>query len=265
MDFTLQTYNLLLRSIINSDYATQTIEDFVQNPKEKVIVLRHDVDERPANALKLAELEYSLGIKATYYFRIVKISNVPEIIKKIAKLGHEIGYHYEDYSLSEGNIDIAITTFNENLAYFRQFYPVTTACMHGSSFSGFDNRIIWEKYAPSDFNLIAEPYLSVDYSKVFYITDTARSWDGGKYSIRDNVVDHFNLNFHNTNEIIESIESGNYPKQSIIQSHTLWTDNIIEWYWLEFRERVRNPLKILLKNTPFLKNVMYLLTKKISN
>lgn len=264
MDFTVKTYRLLLRTIINSGYSIQTIEDFIQNPNIKTIVLRHDVDERPTNALKLAELENSMGIKTTYYFRIVKISNVPEIIKKIANLGHEIGYHYEDYALSDGNLEIAIATFQENLAYFRQFYPVSTVCMHGSSFSGFDNKIIWEKYDLSDFNLIAEPYLSVDYSKVFYITDTARCWDGGKYSIRDNVVNHFNLSFHHTNEIIEAIDSGNYPEQSIIQSHTLWTNNLREWIWLEIRENVRNKLKVVLQKVPFLKDLGYKVIKQYS-
>lgn len=265
MDFTLKAYKTLLHTIRNSGYVFQTFEDFIVDPMEKVIVLRHDVDERPENALKMAELENALGIRATYYFRVVKISNNPDIIKKIVKLGHEIGYHYEDLSLNNGNIEKAVKSFKSNLQYFRSYYPVSTVCMHGSSFSSYDNRNIWESHSLDEFKLIAEPYLSVDFSKVFYITDTARRWDAGKYTIRDTVSGKYNLSFHSTMDIIQSIKSNGFPNQAIVQSHTLWTNNIIEWIWLELRERIRNPLKIVLRNMPFLKNAMYLLTKKVSN
>ncbi len=264
-DFTLKSYKKLLISILTSNFEIQTIEDFIKKPKDKVIVLRHDVDERPENALKMAVLEHSMGISATYYFRIVKISNKPDIIQTIAELGHEIGYHYEDYSLSNGDLKLAISTFKKNLEYFRQYYPVTTVCMHGSSLSGFDNRTIWEHYSLDDFKLIAEPYLSIDFSKVFYITDTARCWDGGKYSIRDKVSNYFNLSFHNTNDIVESINLGNFPNVSIIQSHTLWSDNITEWIWLEAREFVRNRAKLFLQKIPFVKKYAYSLIKSYSN
>ncbi|MBA7531110.1 hypothetical protein ES705_23321 [subsurface metagenome] len=40
------------------------------------------------------------AIKGTYYFRIVTQSFNPEIIEQIAELGHEIGYHYEDFVLA---------------------------------------------------------------------------------------------------------------------------------------------------------------------
>ncbi|NLI55998.1 hypothetical protein GX420_03305 [bacterium] len=265
MDFTLKTYKSLLQAIKDSGYAFQTFEDFIKNPKEKVVVLRHDVDERPYNALKMAELESYMGINSTYYFRIVKISNNPDIINKIVDLGHEIGYHYEDLSLNNGNVEKAAISFRNNLLYFRSYYPVSTVCMHGSSFSGIDNRKIWEHHSLEEFNLIAEPYLSVDFSKVFYITDTARRWDAGKYSIRDTVKGDFNLSFHSTKDIIRSLRNNDFPNQAIIQSHTLWTNNISEWLWLEVRERIRNPLKLVLNNFPPLRNLMYYFTKKVSS
>ncbi|HQE53375.1 MAG TPA: hypothetical protein PLD74_13545, partial [Prolixibacteraceae bacterium] len=56
--------------------------------------LRHDVDARPQNSLRLARLEHTLGIRGTYYFRIPHTFQ-PSIIQEIASLGHEIGYHYE--------------------------------------------------------------------------------------------------------------------------------------------------------------------------
>lgn len=260
-DFTLKTYKVFLKSVLDAGYDIQTFEDFIRAPKQKVIILRHDVDERPRNALKMAEAEHSSNITATYYFRIVRISNNPEIIRRIAEMGHEVGYHYEDLSLANGNMKVALESFRQNLEYFRQFYPVATVCQHGSSFSKFDNKSIWKKQSLEDFQLTGEPYLSVDYSKVFYISDTARRWDGMKYSVRDKVPDHFNLRFRKTKELIQLIKTGRYPDVSVIQCHTLWTDNLAEWYWLQFREFVRNRLKIFSLEFPLLRKFFYLLTK----
>ena len=74
-DDTLKSYKLLLLAFQQSNYHFQTFEEFVTSPSEgKVVVLRHDVDELAWNALKMAQLENSLGIRATYFFRIVKQS-----------------------------------------------------------------------------------------------------------------------------------------------------------------------------------------------
>lgn len=257
MDFTIKQYTKLLKSIQFTKFNFQTMEDFINNPLSKVIVLRHDVDERPYNALKLAQVEFKLGIKATYYFRILKISNNPEIIKKIVELGHEIGYHYEDYSSCYGNLSKAINQFSENLAYFRSYYPVKTVCMHGSSMSGYDNKIMWQDNKLSDYGIIGEPYLSIDYSKVLYLTDTGRCWNGGKYSVRDFVNDNYQFSFHRTSNIIEALQNDRLPNQIILQSHTLWTDSIKEWLWLEIREKLRNNLKIIIVKMPMIKKLAY--------
>ncbi len=77
----------------------------IRNPKSEIpqtpsslphafVILRHDVDARPQNSLRLARLEHTLGIQGTYYFRIPHTFQ-PSIIQEIASLGHEIGYHYE--------------------------------------------------------------------------------------------------------------------------------------------------------------------------
>jgi hypothetical protein len=71
-------------------------QSFIQS----VIALRHDVDRSPNYALKTAQIEHDLGIRGSYYFRIVPESFDAGIIERIAELGHEIGYHYEDVDLA---------------------------------------------------------------------------------------------------------------------------------------------------------------------
>jgi len=261
MDFTIKKYKQLLTALKTAGYTFQPFAEFIENPAVKTIILRHDVDERPKNALKMARAEYELGIRATYYFRIVKIRNKPEIIRKIVGLGHEIGYHYEDYSACNGDMEKALRQFGENLAYLRSYYPVVTVCMHGSSMSEHDNRRIWKHAGLSEFDLIGEPYLSVDYDQVFYLTDTGRRWDGSKYNVRDTVKNNYKLSFHRNGEIISAIRDGKFPDQVLLQSHTLWTNNFIEWYGLEFREWLRNGFKVIALRVPGMKKLLYRLIK----
>lgn len=250
-DFTLKSYQSLVQAFQRAGYQFQTFEDFVTQPREgKTVVMRHDVDELAWNALKMARLENKLGISATYFFRIVKQSNVPEVIESIVALGHEVGYHYEDLALAEGDEGKAIETFEENLSYFRKYYPVRSVCMHGSSTSKFDNRLLWKKHSLSDYGLVGEPYLSVDFDKVFYMTDTGYAWDGGKYAVRDIVESPFGLKFHTTAQVVDCINEGKFPEQALILAHTLWTDSRWQWDWLHLREFFRNNLKLWAKNSP---------------
>lgn len=266
MDFTVKKYKQLLQAIKSSKYTIQNMASFIENPASRVIVLRHDVDERPENTIALAKAEQHLGICATYYFRIVKISNNPEVIKEIVRMGHEIGYHYEDYASCKGDLETASKQFQQNLAYFRQFFPVKTVCMHGSSMSGYDNRDLWKHYALTDFGLIGEPYLTIDYSDMLYLTDTARTWNGDKYSIRDSVNNNIKeSDICKTDDIIRRLHTNDLPEKIILQSHTLWTDNMAEWVWLECREGLRNKLKVVLQRSSVMKNLSYKIIQRYSN
>jgi hypothetical protein len=155
----------------------------------------------PENSLQFARIQAGKGIRGSYYFRIVPESFDEEVIKEIAGLGHEIGYHYEtmdtackkikdrnkntkviDYDLL---IDSAYEEFCRNLEIFRKIVPVITICMHGSPLSRYDNRAIWMKSDYKKLGIIAEPYFDVNFAEVYYLTDTGRRWDGGEISIRD--------------------------------------------------------------------------------
>ena len=255
-DFTLKTYRALLSAFADAGYRIMPIADFLACGDGAVTVgLRHDVDEKAYNALAMANVEHELGIKSTYYFRIVGQSNVPEVIMAITAMGHEVGYHYEDLAIAEGDMDRAIATFRSNLAYFRQYYPVKTVCMHGSSTSKHDNRRLWDYYKLSDFGLVGEPYLSVDFSRVYYLTDIGRAWDGGRFAVRDVVANDFGLTFHSTQQIIDSLQRGQFPPKAMVLAHTLWTDNIVAWNWLQLREYARNNIKLIARDNPLVSRI----------
>jgi hypothetical protein len=197
----------------------------------------------------MAKLENDLGIQSSYYFRSVPFVFKPDIIKQIAALGHEIGYHYEDLSLTNGDVEKAYESFKKNLEAFRKLYPVKTICMHGSPRSKWDSREIWGKYDYKKLGIIGEPYFDVDYNEVFYLTDTGRRWDGWKMNVRDKVAHQKKwkekgLVFHSTNEIIKAAENNQLPNKIMINTHPhRWFDN----YWGWGKELILQNLKNLVK------------------
>ena len=96
MDITIKKYQKLLTALQQQGASFQTFSEFLQNPQEHSNILRHDVDLLPGNSLRFAQIQAELGIKGSYYFRAVPQSWDEAIIKKIAALGHEVGYHYEN-------------------------------------------------------------------------------------------------------------------------------------------------------------------------
>ena len=107
MDFTVKKYEELLKALIAQNYTFQTFNNYLKSPNSKVVLLRHDVDDLPENSLRFAKIQYELGIKGVYYFRAVPQSWDVKIIKEIASLGHEVGYHYETMDTADGNVDKA--------------------------------------------------------------------------------------------------------------------------------------------------------------
>lgn len=256
-DFTLKKYNELLQILNDDGYHFVTFEQYCSDklaqPGIKYVILRHDVDLKAENSLATAKIEYSLGIAASYYFRVVEQSNKPEIIKAIVSLGHEIGYHYEDMSICGGNTEKAIEHFKKHLAYFRQFYPVKTICMHGAPRSKFDGRDLWKQFDYHEFGVIGEPYFDVDFSKVFYLTDTGRRWDGFNVSLRDKVPVYQDqwiqqgLVYHSTNDVLDAIKKKALPLQLMITTHPQrWTDRRKEWLDEMVKQSAKNMVKSLM-------------------
>lgn len=249
-DFTLIKYEAFLKSAIEAGYQLVSYQEYIKHDYEKVLMLRHDVDKKPLNSLRTAELQHRLGARGTYYFRATKESFNVEIIKKIRDLGHEIGYHYEDLTFFKGDAAKAIVHFEKWLNKLKELYPVETICMHGSPMSKWDNREIWKNYDYRSFGIIAEPYFDIDFNKVFYITDTGRQWDGNKVSVRDKVNSSFNLSFHTTDDLIEAFRSDKMPNHIMQNIHPQrWTNNPIEWH----KERTLQNLKNRVKKALFVK------------
>lgn len=130
-DFTLKIYNQLLEKLLGKGYGFATFGQWAEQ-KEQILrqaqdartqsamhlplcILRHDVDKLPENSLATAKIENELGIRGTYYFRIVPDSFDEQIIREIATLGHEIGYHYEEVDFAWREINGQWSMFDGQL------------------------------------------------------------------------------------------------------------------------------------------------------
>jgi hypothetical protein len=214
-DFMMGKYQELCQTLLDCDYSIVPVFDWLKQrgagqhdagmvTDHAVAVVRHDVDRRPGNALKMAELEYVMGICSTYYFRYPSTFK-PEIIRHIQGLGHEIGYHYEVLSKAKGDPERAIHLFEQELRAMREVCDIRTICMHGSPLSRYDNRDLWNHYDLQDFGVDGEAYLSLQDAGLRYFTDTGRNWCG-KHSVRD-------------------VMPGSSPALSYVET----TDDLIDW------------------------------------
>ena len=207
-DFTLKRYERLCLALLDSGYTSLTVYSYlVGQNNNKLVILRHDIDRKPMNALRMSELEHELEINATYYFRF-PYTFKSDIIRKIRGLGHEVGYHYEVLSKAKGDYEKAVELFEKELSEFRKICDVKTICMHGSPLSRYDNRDLWNRYDFRDFGIIGEAYLSI--KEVNYFSDSGRSWNW-KNKMRDFMIDNNNnsnlISVDTTDELINLIKS----------------------------------------------------------
>lgn len=252
-DFSIEAYKKLLLELKSKSDSFLTVNEHFSVQSNDHIVLRHDVDKLPEKSLEFARIQNELGIKGTYYFRMVSCSYNEDIINKIVALGHEIGYHYENLSIvkmQHGNLDRSVLMehafedFKLNLNKLRNLYPVSTICMHGSPMSLIDNKELWKVFDYKELGIIGEPYLDIDFSKMFYITDTGRTWKNTRASIRDRVESDYDTEFNSTRSIIEAVKSGDFPKFTMFTFHPQrWHDEIGKWYYELIMQKSKNVIK----------------------
>lgn len=246
-DFTIKKYTELCNAI-NENYTTVTVAEYILDHPKNLAILRHDVDVCPKKAFRMATLENELGIRSTYYFRVIPKIFKPEVIKKIHKLGHEVGYHYEVLDKANGNFEKAIELFEKELKSFREICDIKTICMHGNPLTSWNNRDLWQKYNFKEYGIIGEVYLSIDYDEVMYFTDTGRGWSG-KYSLKDfvGVNNPYLKGINSTSDLIGLIHENKVKSMCLLTHPKRWNDSYIPWLKEFAFQSTKNIIKSCLK------------------
>ncbi len=115
------------------EFNTIRADEILSSPKDKWIVVKHDVETDVSKAVKLAEIEHKYGIRATYYVQANLVEKNSELLKFIAGLGHEVSYHYDVLDACDGDYKKAIESFTTYKNYFEHHgFLVKTVCPHGN-------------------------------------------------------------------------------------------------------------------------------------
>jgi len=108
--FSPEGYRKIIEYGLEKGYKFISFKDFEKNKhQEKICILRHDIDLSLDLAFEMAEYEYELNIKSTYFILLFNDFYNPlspksrKLIRIISDLGYEIGFHWNplDYINSE--------------------------------------------------------------------------------------------------------------------------------------------------------------------
>jgi len=270
-DFTYNKYEKLCETLLKSDLSILTVKDYIlmEDKPNKFVIIRHDIDDETdlTYAIRMAKTENKLGFKTSYYFRTCENVFNTDCIKQIEQLGHEIGYHYEVLGETEGDYEKAIELFEVNLNKFKKICDIKTIAQHGGPLRNclnvvkisnivqifkqmiqgkhildrWESKDMWTKYDYEKYGIIGEPYLSIDFGKIAYLSDTNRSWINTKYRLKDKVNSGVNLkSIKKTDDLIENIKSEKLQKIHILIHPSNWKITLHEWMMWFILQHLRN-------------------------
>ena len=196
VSFTYAFYSELISCLKKEGYSFADYHNY--EDYSKCVILRHDIDNSIDKSIAMAEVEARLGVKSTYFVLVTSdFYNVGskknlEGLRKIQKLGHEIGLHFDEmaYEATE-NVPSAIARESSVLSGIIGT-QVTTVSMHRPS-----NKTLEANYEiPGMINSYGKTFFN-DFK---YLSDSRRRW-------REPVLDIIN--------------SGQYDKLHIL-THAIW-------------------------------------------
>lgn len=148
----------------------------VQKTQGQFVILRHDIDYSLKKALKMAEINKSLSVKATFfilincpYYNIFETKSLA-LIKKILSFGHQIGLHYDGAMIENLNISPQIF-LKETIQYLERIIQTKIAVL--------------AQHNPAEAKKIILPTGYLDaYSRKFtknikYLSDSCQKWHNG--------------------------------------------------------------------------------------
>ena len=170
----LDYYDLYLKLARKKGYVITSYADYIENYKntdQKVLILRHDIDEYNDGTEKMFKIEKRNHVKATYYLRWVTFDK--KFIYELNEAGFEVGLHYETIStycdtfnkkiLSKEDIDKCREILKQEIINFksRSGINIKTIASHGSNTNirlKIPNNILLEGENYSDYGIISETY-----------------------------------------------------------------------------------------------------------
>jgi hypothetical protein len=191
----LSDYRELLSSALGRGYAFTSVERYWQevcagtlDHEGRHFVLRHDVDTDPGTAGAMWEIERSLGITSSFYFRRSTLDL--DLMAQMAAAGSEVSYHYEELAAVAKRrrpkseealrslIPEAQRRFRANITRLREVtgLPMTVVAAHGDfvnrRFGIGSNAILFDPSFREELGIVLDTR-----DPAFLSSVTSHQWD----------------------------------------------------------------------------------------
>lgn len=170
-NFSYKHYVEILEKFKKKGYSFALFDDEI---KDKVVWLRHDLDHSIEKAVLIADLERSVGAKATYCIRFASpFDNMfskknQEAIDKIVHRGHDIALHFEREAWKGDNI---IYQIKRQMQTLERFFPIK------------NNIVSFHRPQDDIFNKHFDEFINTYDKKFFgdvlYLSDSTGHWRSG--------------------------------------------------------------------------------------
>ena len=200
-DFTLENYKNLIELSINSGFEFISYTDTF-NQGRKDILWRHDVEFEPDIALKMAQIETSLGVKSTYFFQIhstyynIFDPHYTDVFNKIHAMGHSVGLHFDSHYYGIENEDQLSYFIKLDKDYMEKVLRVNIDAFSFHNTTPFTQSCLEYKYAE-----LINVYSSHFKERYNYCSDSLGYWrfDVLEEVLRDPSIHHLHVLVHDAN------------------------------------------------------------------
>ena len=232
-------YERLLNALDSTKFKVVTIDELnrTKNDEKVMVGMRHDVDNHPFKALRMAEMEAAHGFNATYYILATSVywgeyndgtyrryESMGPVYQELQNLGAEIGIHNDLLAIMIHH-KLEPFAFNmQELAYYNSLdINIIGTVAHGSSIASavLPNFNIFSDFAQTD---------SVEYQGVKYpIGEHSMANFGFEYEA--NFVDHDYYfsesggtwgNTSGIDGLIEALQNSKVGERFQILTHPCW-------------------------------------------
>jgi len=180
-EFSTKHYREILETGLKKGYEFTHFEDTeLAAPGRKICILRHDIDYLPEGAIRFAEIENELGVKATYFFQIcAKTYNLRETanyqtVHKLAQVGHTIGLHF-DWMWKE---DLKWEEMVESCERDKEVFKAVTGLTPCEIISFHNPHRYVEYILDQDIKGMRHTYEKAFFSKIKYLSDSQGWYEG---------------------------------------------------------------------------------------
>jgi hypothetical protein len=95
--------------------------------------------------------------------------------------------------------------------------------------------------------VISDAFISIDYRKSYYITDTGRNWSRNSANLRDKVDSELEADCRTSDDLIKFIKSRNAERIFLVTHPERWDERYIPRIMHIAEDRFKNSLKTVKK------------------